>query len=318
MTQPIIPEELTKLFQAIDEEPTGKLSELARIAGLNLAEDYIGADLSGEDLSRDNLSHADLSGANLHNANLRETNLTGAILNSANLQGADLRNADLSNANLSDADLSSANLSNANLFRANLNNANLTNANLSHVNFRGANLLRTKNLSTANLVDTILTRANLGLSQKEMLSLKLRGAIIEDITVIGVQYNLTNAKFSGGFAATGGDRTGETLYDYSSNLSLAKVAAERQLLRQLLLRQLEVTNSTTISKANVNLAPLIWSRFREGNFCEATTISKEIVNLPPALVPVLLFYVLGKGKCKQLGLSLLPFGQSPESSSLER
>ena len=67
MTQPLSPEELGDLFQAIDNSPTGKLSELAMIAGLSLAEDYIGADLSGADLSGDNLGSADLSGANLSN-----------------------------------------------------------------------------------------------------------------------------------------------------------------------------------------------------------------------------------------------------------
>ncbi|MBO3460151.1 pentapeptide repeat-containing protein [Aetokthonos hydrillicola Thurmond2011] len=111
MSQPLISEELTKLFQAIVDEPTGKLSELAKVAGLNLSEDYIGADLSGEDLSRDNLSHANLSGANLHNANLRETNLNRANLSGANLSGANLYKTNFNRANLQDADLSNTDLS---------------------------------------------------------------------------------------------------------------------------------------------------------------------------------------------------------------
>ena len=91
MTQPLStevlsPEELGDLFQAIDNEPTGKLSELAKIAGLSLAEDYIGADLSDADLSKDNLSGANLSGADLSGANLSGANLIGADLSGANLR----------------------------------------------------------------------------------------------------------------------------------------------------------------------------------------------------------------------------------------
>jgi|GEM_PF-5047113 len=111
MTQPLSPEELGALFQAIDDEPTGKLSELAKIAGLSLAEDYIGVDLSNDDLSNDNLN--------------------GANLSNSNLSGANLSNSDLSNSNLSEANLSEANLSGANLSGANLNGANLNGANLS-------------------------------------------------------------------------------------------------------------------------------------------------------------------------------------------
>ena len=85
MTEPLSPEELGELFQEIDNKSTGKLSELANIAGLSLAEDYIGADLSGEDLSKDNLRRANfedgnLSDTNLSNSNLSEANLIGAIV----------------------------------------------------------------------------------------------------------------------------------------------------------------------------------------------------------------------------------------------
>ncbi|KYC43485.1 hypothetical protein WA1_10490 [Scytonema hofmannii PCC 7110] len=210
MTQPLTPEELTQLFQTIEGESTGKLSELAKVAGLNLAQDYIGADLSSEDLSEDNLSNANFRDANLSHANLSESDLNSAVLSNANLHDADLSNANLSNANLSYADLSSANLSGANLFHANLDNTNLSNANLSNVNLKGASLLRAKNLITANLVDAVLNTTTFGLSQKEMLDLKQRGAIIEDVTVEDVTvspvkvleksesstYNLNNANLN--------------------------------------------------------------------------------------------------------------------------
>jgi glycosyltransferase involved in cell wall biosynthesis len=146
MSQHLSPEELGKLFFEIDSQPSLKLSELAKAAGLSLAEDYIGADLSDEDLSEDNLSSANFTGANLSNANLQNTNLSGAILN----------NADLSNANLSNTDLSNANLSGANLFHANLNNSNLENANLSHANLEVANLTGVRNIAIANLVSVTL------------------------------------------------------------------------------------------------------------------------------------------------------------------
>jgi len=88
--------------------PTHKLSELAKIAGLNLAEDYIGADLSGANLSDDNLS----------GANLQKSDLSGANLSGANLSHANLSHANLSHANLSGANLSGANLSGANFEKA--------------------------------------------------------------------------------------------------------------------------------------------------------------------------------------------------------
>lgn len=108
MAHSISSEELGALFEAIEREPTGKLSELAKIAGISLSKDYIGADLSNEDLSEDNLS-----GANLRNVNLSNTNLSGTNLSGADLSGADLSGADLSNTNLSGADLSGADLSHA-------------------------------------------------------------------------------------------------------------------------------------------------------------------------------------------------------------
>lgn len=112
MNKLLSPEKFAALLQAIDDEPTGKLSELARVARLNLAEDYIGADLSGEDLSEDDLQGINLSRADLSGANLSRSDLSGANLRGANLRGAVLKDADLTNADLSGADLTHADLTN--------------------------------------------------------------------------------------------------------------------------------------------------------------------------------------------------------------
>lgn len=191
MSQHLSPEEFGKLFFEIDSQPSLKLSELSKVAGLNIEEDYIGADLSDEDLSEDNLSNANFTGANLSNADLHETNLSGAILNNA-----DLSNANLSNANLSNADLSNANLSGANLFYANLYNSNLNKTNLSDANLRAGNLLSVKNIETAHLMNTNLTNVILGLSQKQILFLKQLGAVIEvgDAVRILVSGNTINSE----------------------------------------------------------------------------------------------------------------------------
>jgi hypothetical protein len=150
MIKPLTPEELGILFQEIEFEPTGKLSELAKVAGLNLAVDYVGVDLSGDNLSEDDLAGVNFSGSNLSNVNFKNTKLTNsnlsmAILIDANLQGANLSGADLSGADLSGADLSGADLSDANLQGSNFRNANLSDAyfigvSFKEVNFSGANL----------------------------------------------------------------------------------------------------------------------------------------------------------------------------------
>ena len=144
-------QDLSTLFQLIENESTGKLSELAKIAGLSLANDYIGADLSNENLSGDNLSNANFSQANLSNANLKNTDLSGA---------------DFSQANLNKANLKRANLSNVNFDKANLNKANLKNANLSGANLNDAEVKSTK------------FRNNQGLSTIDEHNLKNRGAKI--------------------------------------------------------------------------------------------------------------------------------------------
>jgi tetratricopeptide (TPR) repeat protein len=74
-----------------------------------------------------------------------------------------------------------------------------------------------------------------------------------DIVSEKSNYTFNNSKFGGGFAGTGGTQSGGTLYDYSSNPSLTKAAAEIQQL----LQQLEATNPTTTSvnkRAVVNQA----------------------------------------------------------------
>jgi len=125
MTQPLSPKELGELFQAIDAETTGKLSELAKVAGLSLAEDLAGEDFSGADLSEEDLSGINLSGANLSKTNLTRVNLSGANLQGANLREAVLKDVDLSNADLRNADLTGAIVLGVNLEGANLKGSNL-------------------------------------------------------------------------------------------------------------------------------------------------------------------------------------------------
>ncbi len=139
MKKPLTPEEIGALFQEIESEATGKLSELAKVAELNLAEDYVGIDLSNEDLSEDDLSGANFSYSNLRNVNLKGTNLT-----KSNLTGADLTGADLTGANLTGADLTGANLTGANLTGADLTGANLTGADLNGVNLSLVSVVNTK------------------------------------------------------------------------------------------------------------------------------------------------------------------------------
>ncbi|NEQ36758.1 MAG: pentapeptide repeat-containing protein [Okeania sp. SIO3I5] len=187
MKNPLTPKELGALFQKIESEPTGKLSELAKVAGLSLAEDYVGVDLSEDDLSEDDLSGADFSFSNLRNVNLKDTNLTNSNLREANLSGANLMRANLTGANLSDSDLSFSNLKNVNLKGANLTNTNLSGANLMGANLSGTNLsganLTGANLMGANLTGANLSEANLLLVQAietDFEEANLTGAFIED------------------------------------------------------------------------------------------------------------------------------------------
>ena len=144
MIKPLTPEELGILFQEIEFEPTGKLSELAKVAGLNLAVDYVGVDLSGENLSEDDLAGVNFSGSNLSNVNFKNTKLTNsnlsmAILIDANLQGADLSGSDLSYANLSGVNFIATKLKGANFCGSNLSDANLVGVDFKEADFSGAN-----------------------------------------------------------------------------------------------------------------------------------------------------------------------------------
>ena len=160
MIKPLTPEELGILFQEIEFEPTGKLSELAKVAGLNLAVDYVGVDLSGDNLSEDDLAGVNFSGSNLSNVNFKNTKLTNsnlsmAILIDANLQGVNLNKANLNSsnlkgANLSGADLSGADLSGANFIAGQIQGANFRGANLSNAYFIGVDF-KEANFSEANL-----------------------------------------------------------------------------------------------------------------------------------------------------------------------
>ena len=71
------------LIEQVENAETEKLSELAKIADLNLDKDLVGVDLSGEDLSNDDLRNANLRNANLRNANLSDANLSGATVANA-------------------------------------------------------------------------------------------------------------------------------------------------------------------------------------------------------------------------------------------
>ncbi|NET60996.1 MAG: hypothetical protein F6K47_34160 [Symploca sp. SIO2E6] len=178
----------------------------------------IAAQLSHTNLQQADLRNANLKNANLDNSNLRETNLhhtdlrkaqfrnaclSKADLSKANLSDADLRQSDLQGANLEGANLNGANLSGANLCGANLNSANFSRADLSGVNLSNTDLsytlLRHVNLSGANLSNANLVGANLfntnieqakldgakilrhsGISEKRLLALQKRGAIIQE------------------------------------------------------------------------------------------------------------------------------------------
>ncbi|MBW4575587.1 MAG: pentapeptide repeat-containing protein [Aphanothece sp. CMT-3BRIN-NPC111] len=189
---------LTKVIQGILDAKTENFSDLAKIAGLDLAVDFAGAKLLGTDLSGIELNGACLQGAYLRGASLSDADLSEASLSGANLAGADLSGALLSNADLNHTDLhraslalanlSGANLSGANLTAANLNNANLSNANLSNANLTDADLHQTAliltNLTNVNLsaakVSAAKFRDNEGLTAEIKQDLIERGAIFKD------------------------------------------------------------------------------------------------------------------------------------------
>jgi uncharacterized protein YjbI with pentapeptide repeats len=159
-------EELKQLIQQIYTAKTDEITELAKLARLNLK-----TDLAGGNLLATNLSGLDLNGANLKAANLRGADLTDADLSEANLSYANLRGADLSGTYLENADLSYADLHRASLALANLMGADLSNANLQEANLSNANLSRTKVLGAK-------FGNNTGLAEEIKQSLAEKGAIL--------------------------------------------------------------------------------------------------------------------------------------------
>jgi hypothetical protein len=135
-------------IQQILEAETNDFVELARIAGLDIATDFAGADLSG----------VDLSGADLRGANLSETDLSGADFSFANLSEANFSRAHLHESNLIGADLSGADLQEANLIGANLSEADFT----------------------STVVDSTIFGDNRGLTEEDKADLRARGAIFRN------------------------------------------------------------------------------------------------------------------------------------------
>ncbi|WP_242032101.1 pentapeptide repeat-containing protein [Microcoleus sp. FACHB-672] len=195
----IAPAELAEVIDKIVATQTNDFLELAKLAELNPAEDFAGANLLGVTLVGVDLSGANLVGANLRGALLNDADLCSANLSGANLAGADLSGALLSDANIMNADLhlcglALANLSGANLAGANLREASLSNANLSGANLSGANLtdadLNHAGLVLTNFADVELAGANVegarfrndsGISRQMQETLQERGAIFEDL-----------------------------------------------------------------------------------------------------------------------------------------
>ncbi len=139
--------EVQDLIQRIRGTETKDFFELAKIAGLNTAKDFAGADLSGVNLSGVNLSNVNLSGAILSRSILSYTNLCSSSLSYANLGYS----------NLSYVKLDAANLSFAILDHAILSGTILSSAEVEHARFGD----------------------NSGLSEDTRLELKQRGAIFE-------------------------------------------------------------------------------------------------------------------------------------------
>ncbi|WP_377478500.1 MAG: pentapeptide repeat-containing protein [Microcoleus anatoxicus] len=161
--------ELQEMVDRIISAKTDDFAELAKIANLNPAQDFAGANLRGTTLSA-----VDFSSANLDRANFRGADLSDADFSDANLQNAKFSGADLSGAFLGNADLKGADLHKASLALANLGGANLCNANLVEVNLTNANL------SGAN-VESARFGNNSGISEEMQVNLQQRGAIFEEV-----------------------------------------------------------------------------------------------------------------------------------------
>ncbi|MGB3267040.1 MAG: pentapeptide repeat-containing protein [Microcoleus sp.] len=168
----IVPEAQAKLQQMVDRiisAETDNFTELAKIANLNPARDFAGANLRGTTLNAVDFSSAKLQGANFRGANLSDADFSDANLQNAKFGGADLSGAFLGNADLSRADLYRASLALANLSGADLSRANLLEVNLTNTNFSGTN------------VESARFGNNSGLAEDVKLNLQQGGAIFEDV-----------------------------------------------------------------------------------------------------------------------------------------
>ena len=127
MDQENFAQDLEAMVKQIENSDTEKLSELAKITGLDLAKEFVSVDFNGENLRSPNLTDADLQKANLSGADLFGADLTGADLQKANLSGAYLTGADLTDAKLQKANLTGANLMGADLTGTILNRVKVEN-----------------------------------------------------------------------------------------------------------------------------------------------------------------------------------------------
>ncbi|WP_341739626.1 pentapeptide repeat-containing protein [Microcoleus sp. CAWBG640] len=160
---------LQEMVDRIISAETADFAELAKIANLNPAEDFAGANLRGTTLNA-----VDFSSANLDRANFRGADLSDADFSEANLQNAKFSGADLSGAFFGNADLKGADLYKASLALANLSGANLENANLVEVNLTNTNLGGAK-------VESARFGNNSGLSEEMKVNLQQRGAIFQEL-----------------------------------------------------------------------------------------------------------------------------------------
>ena len=195
--------ELKDSIQRLAEAKTEDFATLVKIAGLDLKQDFVEADLSETDLRGIDLSNADLSGADLSKAKLERAILVNANLENATLKNANLRSADLKGANLINANLKDTNLENADLrgayfiprvintrkrkdIRRNINSVFITSLEITN----GAVLQKQRciaaNLSyiAANLIGAEVKNtcfgSNRGIYQLMRQDLEERGAIFED------------------------------------------------------------------------------------------------------------------------------------------
>lgn len=161
--------ELQALVDRIIAAKTDNFAELAKIANLNPALDFAGANLRGTTLSAVDFSSAKLDRANFRGADLSDADFSDANLQNAKFSGADLSGAFLGNADLKGADLHRSSLALANLSGANLCNANLVEVNLTNANLGGAN------------VESARFGNNSGISEEMKVNLQQRGAIFEEV-----------------------------------------------------------------------------------------------------------------------------------------